>query len=227
MAAAAGIAAAGSVLGGVLGGKGAKKAAKIQQQTAQMQIAAANQNRDYQYSLNAPTITTGNNANDTMAGLLNVGGDAAASTKALGDFRASSGYNDLLTQGLKSVNAAGYSAGMGRSGATLKALQDRGTQIANSSEQQYLGNLGTLANLGTAARGLVAGVGTNTVNATNQSSQNAADASSNAALYSGSNWAKVLQNLAGAGASALGSSYGSGGSSGTGAIYGGNLGGIY
>lgn len=130
------------------------------------------------------------------------------SQAALDTFRNSSGYQDLLKQGLGAVNANAYASGMGDSGATLKALQDRGTNIANSSAQQWLGNLGNLMSAGGQARGLVAGIGTNTVNSTNQSTQNAANASSNATLASAGQWSSALQGLLNAGAYSYGSSYG-------------------
>lgn len=208
MAAAAGITAAGSVLGGVLGGKGAKAAAKKQLQGVREQIAATERNRTYQYGLNAPTIDAGARALTGIEGLLNIGGDPAAATAARDQFRAGSGYQDLLDTGLAAVNSNAYARGMGNSGATQKALLRKATGIADQSQQGYIGNLLNVANLGGQARGLVAGVGTNSTNAINQATQNGADASSNAALLSSANWAQTLQNLANTGASYLGSSYG-------------------
>jgi len=135
------------------------------------------------------------------------GGDGGAS-KALDTFRNSTGYQDLLQTGLSAVNSNAYARGIGDSGSTLKALQRKGTAIADQSAQGWLGNLGTLMNLGGQARGLVAGVGTNSVNAINQATQNGADAQSNAALVSGQNWSNVLQNIGNSAAYAYGSSYG-------------------
>jgi hypothetical protein len=269
LVAAAGISAAGSLLGGLFGSSGAKKAAKIQQQTSREQIAAAEANRDYQYDLNAPTISQGDRAGELFSGFLGAGGGtdwgayAAAnpdivaefqnnvlptgafdslddyakyhyenygraegralpttsgdggSAAALESFRGSTGYQDLVKEGLSAVNANAYAKGLGRSGATYKALQDRGTSLADRSAQGWLGNLGTLMNLGGQARGLVANVGTNTVGSTNASSQNAADASSNSALVSGQNWAQALQGIGLAASQAYGSSYGGGGGGGT------------
>lgn len=276
--AAAGISAGASLLGGVLGSSSAKKAAKYQLQATREQIAAANQNRAYQYDLNAPTIEAGNRATNLFSGFLGAGtspivdweayvqgnpdalanwnsirdtsdgaqfaGDMAAfgqyhynkdgarrdlspytsgggdgyeeSQAALDAFRGSTGYQDLVKEGLAAVNANAYARGMGRSGATYKALQDRGTSLADRSAQGWLGNLNTLMNYGGQARGLVAGVGTNTVSAVNSATQSGADASSNAALLSGQNWAQALQGIGLAASQAYGSSYG-GGSTSTGA----------
>jgi len=135
------------------------------------------------------------------------------SAKALDAFRGSTGYQDLVREGLSAVNANAYAKGMGRSGATYKALQDRGTSLADRSAQGWMGNLGTLMNLGGQARGLVAGVGTNSVNAINSATQAGADASSNAALLQGQNWAQALQGIGTAASAAYGSSYGGGSSS--------------
>lgn len=214
LVAAAGISAAGSLLGGITGGKGAKKAAKIQAQTSQQQIAALEANRNYIYGLEAPTIDRGNAAGDVYSGLLGVGGDPAKSAQALDTFRGSTGYQDILNTGLKAVNSNAYARGMGDSGATLKALQTRGSSIADQSAQGYLGNLNVLMNQGRQASGNVAGVATNTTAGINQANQTAADASGNAALISAAAWQKALQGVTNAGGSALGSSYGGGGAGG-------------
>ncbi|MFD2502125.1 hypothetical protein ACFSTI_29275 [Rhizorhabdus histidinilytica] len=206
--AAGALSAVGSVFGGLMGGKGAKKAAKIQRQAVQDQIAATERNRDYQYNLNAPTIELGTDADNTIAGLLNIGGDPAKSAAALAQFRDSSGYQDIVNEGLKAVRANAYAGGMGDSGAAYKALQDRGASLANRSLTGYLGQLTDVANRGGQARGLVAGVGTNSTNSINQAIQAGADASGNAAIIGGNALGQGLQGLLNAGAYALGSSYG-------------------
>lgn len=204
---AAGVAAAGATAGAVISSKAAKKAAKTQAASAAAQTSEAKANRDYQYNLNAPTIAQGGKAGDTIAALLGLGGDQAAADAGLQTFRNSSGYTDLQREGFKGVNASAFAKGLGDSGATLKALQDRGVQIANSSEQQYIGNLGDLAHRGDQSRGLVAGVGLNTVNSTNAATQNAADASSNAGLFAAGQTSSLIQNLLNTGAQAFGTSY--------------------
>lgn len=207
LVAAAGIGAVGSLIGGLTGGKGAKSAARTQQQVAQQQIAAQQAALSQITNMNQPAITRGNEAAGLYGGLLGVG-DAAASQAALGTWRNSTGYQDLLQQGLGAVNANAYARGMGDSGAALKALQTRGTNIANQSQQQYLGNLGALINAGTQAAGNVAGITQNVTNANNQYLGNAADAQSNSALLQSANWQKALQGVFNAGSYALGSSYG-------------------
>lgn len=204
LVAAAGIGAVGSVLGGLFGGGGAKKAAKIQQQTVREQIAAANANRDYITGLSQPAITQGNQASSIYGGLLGLGGEEAAG-KALDIWRGSTGYQDLLDTGLGAVNANAYARGMGSSGATLRALQAKGMALADQNQQTYMSNLNNLIQTGNSAIGNLAGVATQTVGANNAAMQNGADAASNAALASGSAWQNALKNLTNIGMNAVGS----------------------
>lgn len=220
---AAGIAsAAGSIIGGITGGKGAKKAAQIQAQSVQQQIAANQANMQRIQDLSQPGIDRGNWAGGIYAGLLGQG-DQTAAKAALDTWRNSSGYQDLLNQGLGAVNANAYARGMGDSGATLKALQTRGANIANQNQQQYLGNLNTLIQTGNSAIGNVAGVSTQTTQANNAALQSGADANGNAALIGGAAWQQALKNLTNIGMN-YASSYGGGdrnayGIAGAGGIY--------
>jgi hypothetical protein len=211
---AAGIGAAGSIVGGITGGKGAKAAAKTQQQTTQMQIAANNANRQQLVGLSQPSIDRGNAAGATYAGLLGVGGDPAASAAALQTYRGSTGYQDLLDTGLGAVNSGAYARGMGDSGATLKALQTRGMNIANQNQQQYLSNLNGLIQTGNSAIGNVAGVSTDTTNANNAALQNGSDASQGAIISGATAQQNALRNLTNVGMN-FASSYGGGITSGS------------
>lgn len=204
MALAAGIAAGGSLISGITGGKGAKSAAKIQQQTAQQQIAAQQQMLGQITALNTPTINRGNAAGTLVGNFLGTGSDPNAAASALATYRGSTGYQDLLNTGLGAVNSNAYARGLGASGATLKALQAKGSAIADQSAQQWLGNLGELVSAGNQAAGNVSGVTQNATNAIGQISQNAADASSNAALAGGASWQNALQGLANAGSTYAG-----------------------
>jgi hypothetical protein len=206
--AAAGIAAAGSVIGGITGGKGQKKAAQIQQQTARDQIAAVERNRDMLLNLNQGTIDRGESAGKLFGDFVGLG-DGAASASALDTYRGSTGYQDLLDTGLSAVNANAYARGMGDSGATLKALQRKGMAIADQSSGDWLSRLDRMIGYGQQAIGTAAGVSTNATNAINSANQNSADAQSNAALASAGGWQQAIKNLTNIGMS-FGSSYGGG-----------------
>lgn len=207
MVAAAGISAVGSLIGGITGGKGAAKAAKTQAAAQQQQLQFQQNARNQVIGLNQPAITRGNEASSLYGDFLGLG-TGQGSQKALDTFRGSTGYQDLLQTGLGSVNANAYARGMGDSGAALKALQDRGSNIANQSSQQWLGNLGGLINAGTQAAGNVSGVTQNVANNMGNIVQNGANNQSNAALWQAGNTTNTIQNLANIGAYAYGSSYG-------------------
>jgi hypothetical protein len=210
VAIAAGVGAVGSIAGGAIASSGAKKAAKTQANATQQQIAANNANQQMIRGLSQPAIDRGNAAGQIYSGLLGAGGDPNAAASALATYRGSSGYQDLLNTGLGAVNANAYARGTGDSGATLKALQTRGMNIADQNVQQYLGNLNTLIQTGNSAIGNVAGVATNTTNANNAALQAGADASGNAALIGANGWNNALRNLTNIGSN-LASSYGGGG----------------
>jgi len=207
----------GDIIGSVIQGKATKKAAKIQAQTTDKIIAANNENRQFITGLNQPNIDRGNSAASLYSGLLGIGQGAQptygqaghegqsyemtgnpfggqAASAALGTYRASTGYQDLLNTGLGAVNANAYASGMGDSGATLKALQRKGMALADQNQQQYLGNLNTLIQTGNSAIGNVSGVATQTVQANNQANQTLADTRGNAALMNGAIWSNLIKS---------------------------------
>jgi hypothetical protein len=97
-----------------------------------------------------PFVNTGTLANTQEANLFGLNGTDAATT-AMGQFTASPGYQYDVTQGLKAVDSGAAANGMLRSGATLKAEQTFGTNLANQDFQQYIGNLNGLTKLGQAS----------------------------------------------------------------------------
>lgn len=204
LVAAAGISAASSLLGGLFGSSSAKKAAKYQLQATREQIAAAERNRDYQYGLNEGAIGYGTSADDRIAALLGLGGDPAAAQAGFDQYRDSTGYQFRVDEGNQAVNTNAYARGMGDSGATLKALVRYGQGAASDEFGRYMGQLGNVSSAGANARGLVAGVGNNTVSMSNQATQAGADARSNAALAQGQIWGNVANNLAGLAGYAVG-----------------------
>jgi hypothetical protein len=155
-----------------------------------------------------PAIQRGNAAGGYVNDLLGIGGDPAAAAKAFDTFQGSTGYKYQLDQGLGAVNSNAYARGMGDSGATLKALQDRGNSIAQGSFQTYLSNLQGVSNQGTGAASSLAGVGTDFVGRVSANNNAAADAVGNAALKGAGYTTDALKNLINAGSFAYGSSYG-------------------
>lgn len=209
---AAGVAAGGSILGGVMSSNAAKSAAKTNAASAAKQTAALQQNQQYITGLEQPTIDRGNQAGTLTANFLGMNGGTAAAD-ALGTYRGSTGYQDVLKEGLGAVNSNAYARGMGDSGAALKALQKTGMSLADRSSGDWLGRLNQLQQYGQQAIGNVAGVATNTTNGINAATQSASDGNANATLASAAAWNKAIQGVTGAISSGLGSSFGGGASS--------------
>ncbi len=82
--------------------------------------------------------------------------------QALARFQASPGYQFQFDEGMRAVNAGAAAQGMSNSGATLKALQARGQQLANQDFGSYYNRLAGLAQIGqsSAAQTGAAGVQT-------------------------------------------------------------------
>lgn len=140
----------GSVAGGVASGKGAAKAARIQAQTADKNRQLY-QNLINQYTSDiSPYTTSGTNALTAQENLLGLNGAAGtgAQQQAFNNFNNSTGYQWGLNNGLNAINSNAYASGDADSGATLKALQDRGTQLANSQFNTYYNDLNGLSNQG-------------------------------------------------------------------------------
>lgn len=202
------IAGTAAIGGAVISSSATKSAAN----SAASAAAQNNQLARDQFAVNSanlsPAIQRGNAAGGYVNDLLGIGGDPAAADAAFGKFRDSTGYQFQLNQGLGAVNSNAYARGMGQSGATYKALQDRGTQIANGSFQGYLGDLQNVSSQGTQAASSLAGVSTNYTGQVAANNNNAADAAGNAALSNASNINGTIQNLINAGGYVYGSSYG-------------------
>lgn len=205
---AAGVAAVGGVASAAISSSATSKAVNAQTAATNANNALAAQ----QYATNSgnlnPAIERGNQAGGYINSLLMGGGDQAAATKAFDTYQNSTGYQYQLSQGLGAVNSNAYARGMGQSGATYKALQTRGNNLADQSFNTYLGNLQNVSQQGTAAASSLAGVGTQYVGQVAANNNNQATTTGNAALTNASNNVGAIQNLINAGGYAYGSSYG-------------------
>lgn len=194
-----------TVAGGVASGKGASKAASIQADATNKQTAALTAMYQTNKGLMMPTYDAGQAAQARQQTLLGLsGGDGADAQKVLSE---TPGYQFAVRQSLAAANAGAYSSGLGNSGAALKALQDRGNNLATQNYNTYVGQLGQVADRGvTAMQGLVQ-QGNSTTQQTNAVTQNGADSQSANAVYQGNNLANVIKGLSGSAGQAFGSSY--------------------
>lgn len=145
-----------------------------------------------------PSIDRGNAAADELQGFLGLGGDPAKAQAALNDYLGSTGYAFARQQGLDAVSQREAGSGLYDSGAAEKALDAYGTGLAQSYGQQYVGDLGAVADRGQS--GVNALVGADAQNAAQQAASNTAAASTtaNAALAGATDINKLIGNAIGA-----------------------------
>jgi hypothetical protein len=126
----------------------------------------------------SPWATTGQPANADQADLLGLNGQPAADA-AMAKFQQSPGYAYQVQQGLRGVDAGAASQGILRSGATIKAEETLGSNLANQDFGNYWNRLQQLSSGGlSAATGIAnASVGAGTQIANTDAS--AAQAQSN------------------------------------------------
>jgi hypothetical protein len=102
-------------------------------------------------------------------------------------FKNTIGYNDTMNEAIRGVNSLYAGAGTIKSGAAIKGVQDRASQIARGTMGDYLGALGNQQALGLSAGSALAGVGQNYANSLTQINSNRADAIGNSALLNARN----------------------------------------
>ena len=104
-------------------------------------------------------VDTGNDANDTLAALLGLGGDEEAAGEGYQNFLNSTGYNNVVDEAMRGLTGSFSSRGLRKSGAAYKGLQDRASGLGKQWFANYLGNVGDVANRGLQAGGLIGNAG--------------------------------------------------------------------
>lgn len=120
----------------------------------------------------------------------------AAAEQAFQTFRDNTGYKFNLDEGLNAVRGGFSGSGTLQSGAALKALQQRGSSVADGTFYNYLAALGNQQGVGLSAASAQAGVGQNYANSMAQINANRADAQGNAALVGAGFVGNALDGLA-------------------------------
>lgn len=154
----------GSIIGGIIGGIGSlfggNSQSKADKQAAQQALTG------YNYLTSgagaAPTssyINNGAGANNMIAQMLGAAPMTPGTQGAFNNYRDSSGYNFLMDQGQHAITGSAAARGILNSGATAKALTQFGQGLADTTYNNYLNNLGTLANRGQTSLGQVANAG--------------------------------------------------------------------
>lgn len=145
--------------------------------------------------------TYGQNEGRAMPGMQPTGQAAAgAAASGFDAFRNSTGYQFRLNEGNRAVNAGMAARGMGNSGAALKALQERGQNLASAEFGNYFNALAGQQSLGFNAASAQAGVAGNFSSQVQQNNAQNASNVGNAALARAGNNNAFLSSLIGAGA---------------------------
>lgn len=156
-------------------------------------VSQANQQAQAQYEQSRqdllPYMTAGQNALSPTQDLLGLNGQDAADA-AMANFQSSPGYQYQLDQGLRAVDAGAAAKGMLRSGATLKAEQTLGNNLAAQDFSTYYNRLNSLANMGLSAGSAAAGVSNNAA----QTATSAATADANIASNTASGISNSVNN---------------------------------
>lgn len=185
---------------------------------------AANQNNALQrdtYGQNkaliTPYVNRGAAAGDELNGFLGLGGDPAKSKAALDTYLNSTGYQFDRQQGIDAVTQNKAVSGLLNSGSALKGLDEYATGEAQRYGQAYAGNLNDVSNRGVQAVNALTGAGTNYANQVSNNNNSAATAAGAAAIAGANSTNSLIGQALGAYALSRGqSSYGGGGSGGSG-----------
>jgi hypothetical protein len=213
---AAGVGAAGAIGSAVIGANANSRAAKVAAENNAANNRLSQQQYDSTKALIQPYVDKGNVAADTLQGFLGLGGDPAKSKAAFDDFLNSTGYQFNRQEGIDSAEQSASASGLLNSGAALKALQDRGTGLAQRYGQQYVDNLNGVATRGTNAIGALTGAGN--ANVSNQTANNntGAAAQANAVATNGNIFGGLINSLTGSAVKVIGASSFGGGNAMTG-----------
>lgn len=106
-----------------------------------------------------PYVDTGENALTKYADLQGINGQPAADA-AMSTFQKSPGYDYRVSEGLRAVDAGAAASGMLRSGATIKAEETLGSNLANQDFGAYVSRLNDLSKFGLQGAGLTASTDT-------------------------------------------------------------------
>ncbi len=145
------IAGAGALGGAVIGSKGAKKAAKIQQEGVSQSIAEQRRQFDISLELGAPRREAENEALNALRGLLGLGGEAPDASA----FAQTPGFQFARDEALQATERQAAARGGVVSGNTLAALQNRAAGLAGQNFQSSF--LNPILQLATGGAGLQAG----------------------------------------------------------------------
>lgn len=153
--------AAAAVVGGALGYMSDRAAAKDAERTSQQAAQQANQGFNYLQSspVGQQYLPAGGQAIQTQADLL-MGGGSPESRQAYNNYLNSVGYQHQLQTGQQAITGSRAASGLLGSGSTARALTQYGQNLATQNFNNYLSQLGGVAQQGLQAGGMIGQAGT-------------------------------------------------------------------
>lgn len=144
---------------------------------------------------NGTTASNGQTATQgAIAGLLGQGPNSAANQAAFNNYLGSTGYQFQLGQGTQAIDSNAASRGLLQSGANAKALAGYGQNLASTTFNNYLGQLGGL----NAAQGQTAALGENMLSNIGSNGTGAGASAGNAIMNGANAFGNGLNTAAGA-----------------------------
>lgn len=147
----------GALVGGGLGMLNARDQARAQERAGQ--AAGQTAMGGFNYLAGSPIGTqylpAGGAAIGQQQALLGLGGDPAAAAQAFQNYQNSTGFAGQMQAGQNAITGSAAARGLLGSGSTLRALQAQGQQLGAQSFNNYLGQLGGVANMGLQAGGMM------------------------------------------------------------------------
>lgn len=176
------------------------KAAKAQKDAASASIAEQQRQYDQTRADQAPWRTAGAGALSKLSGLYGVdtgnGATKVPNDQLYDEFRATPGYQFQMGEGLKAVDRGAAARGLLGSGAAVKGEQRFGAGLADSTYNQYVNQLQSLAGVGQTATQATSQAGQNAANNISNAYTNAGNARASSYANTGSAINGTLNNLA-------------------------------
>lgn len=132
---------------------------------------SSNQAYDFLKSSYGGQIGQGVQAQNALAGLLGLNGDAAQGN-GFQNYLNSSGYKFQLGEGQNAITSSNAAAGLLNSGSALKRLTSYGQGLAGNYLQQYMAQLGGLGTQGMQAGSILSSAGNTSASKGSSSSFN-------------------------------------------------------
>lgn len=147
----------GSLIGGIASAGASRSAARSQERIGREQIDLQRDIYDDQTARFAPFLGAGQNALAAYNYEMGLG----ARPEGYGGYTATPGYEYRLGEGVRAIDASAASRGNLLSGATLRALQTHGQNVATQDYGDYMNRLGGMVGSGQSAAGMQASAGQN------------------------------------------------------------------